>query len=69
MHTKTQNPNEMMVQCENVFQKNTFVTLPNLEFGFYDAAARFNGMKASVLIYEKLNFAPGRIDTKGLQKT
>ena len=51
------------------YSKKILVTLPNLEFGFYDAAARFSGMKASVLIYEKLNFAPGCIDTKGLQKT
>ena len=36
--------------------KNTFVTLPNLEFGVCDGAAHCNvGMKASVLIYEKLN--------------
>ena len=39
--------------------KNTFVKLANLEFGVYDAVAHFNGMKASVLLYEKRNFAPG----------
>ena len=38
-------------------QKNTLVTLPNLEFGVYDGVAHCNiRMKASVLIYEKLNF-------------
>ena len=39
--------------------KNIFVTLPNLEFGVYHAAVHFDRMKASVSIYEKLNFAPG----------
>ena len=40
--------------------KNTFVTLPNLEFGVCDGAAHCNvGMKASVLIYEKLNWTQG----------
>ena len=34
-----------------------FVTLPDLELGVYDGVAHCNiGMKASVLIYEKLNF-------------
>ena len=45
----------LMVQCGNVFQKNTFVTSPNLEFDLYDGVAHCNiRMKASVLIYEKL---------------
>ena len=48
--------------------KNTFVTLANLEFGVYDAVAHFNGMKASVLLYEKLNFAPGVYMLKGCEK-
>ena len=35
----------------------------------YDAVANFNiGMKASVLIYEKLNFAPGVHILKGCNK-
>ena len=38
--------------------KNTFATLPNLEFGAYDGVVHCNiRMKASVLIYEKLNFS------------
>ena len=46
-----------MVQSGNVFQKNTFATLPNLEFGVYDGVAHCNiRLKASALIYEKLNF-------------
>ena len=58
-----------MAESGNVFQKNTFVTLPSLEFGVYDAAAHFNiGMKASVLIYEKLNFLPGVNMVKGCKK-
>ena len=48
--------------------KNTFVTLPNLEFGVYDAGRYFNiGMKASVLIYEKLNFGSGVYMLKGFK--
>ena len=48
----------LMVQSGNVFQKNTFVRLPNLEFGVHDGLAHCTNirMKASVLIYEKLNF-------------
>ena len=47
----------------------TFVTLPNLEFGIYDAVANFNiGMKTSVLIYEKLNFVPGVHMLRGCNK-
>ena len=37
--------------------KNNVVKLPNLEFSVYDGVAHCNiRMKASVLIYEKLNF-------------
>ena len=37
--------------------RNTFVRLPNLEFGVYDDVAHYNiRMKASVLISEKLKF-------------
>ena len=60
MHGKTQNANESFngTIWERI-PKNTFVTLPNLEFGVYDGVAHCNiRMKASVLIYEKLNFVP-----------
>ena len=41
------------------YSKNTSTALTNLEFNIYDAVAHFNiGTKASVLIYEKHNFAP-----------
>ena len=56
MHGKTQNANESFngTIWERI-PKNTFVTLPNLEFGVYDGVAHCNiRMKASVLIYEKL---------------
>ena len=55
---KTQNTNESFNGAiwEHIL-KNTFVALPNLEFGAYDGVAHCNiRMKASVLIYEKLNF-------------
>ena len=60
MLSKSQNANESfngtIWEC---IPKNTFVTLPNLEFGVYDGVAHCNiRMKASVLIYEKLNFIP-----------
>ena len=61
LHDKTQNANESFNgTIRERIPKNTLVTLRNLEFGVYDAVAHFSiGMKASVLIYEKLNFAPG----------
>ena len=50
-------------------QKNTLVTLPNLEFGVYDGVAHCNiRMKASVLIYEKLNFVSVVYMLKGFKK-
>ena len=50
-------------------QKNTLVTLPNLEFGVYDGVAHCNiRMKASVLIYEKLNFVSVAYMLKGFKK-
>ena len=58
MHGNTQNANESFngTVWERI-PKNTFVTLPNSEFGVYDCVAHCNiRMKASVLIYEKLNF-------------
>ena len=70
MHDKTQNANESfngtIWEC---IPKNTFATLPNLEFGVYDGVARYSiRMKASVLIYEKLNFVPVVYMLKGLKK-
>ena len=55
---KTQNTNESFNGAIwEYILKNTFVLLTNLEFGAYDGVARCNiRMKASVLIYEKLNF-------------
>ena len=59
----------LMVQSLNVFQKKTFVTLPNLEFGIHDSVAHCNiRMKALVLIYEKLNFVPVVYMLKGFKK-
>ena len=58
---KTQNTNEgFTVRIWERILKNTFVTLPSLEFGVYDAVSHFSiEMKASVLVYEKLDFVPG----------
>ena len=70
MHGKTQNANESFngTIWERI-PKNTFVTLPNLEFGVYDGVAHCNiRMKASVLIYEKLNFIPLVCMPKGFKK-
>ena len=67
---KTQNANE----CFNGtiwerISKNAFVTLPYLEFGVYDGAAHCNiRMKASVLIYEKLNVVSVVQMLKGFRK-
>ena len=58
----------LMVQSGNVFQK-TLVTLPNLEFGLYDGVARCNiRLKASALIYEKINFVSVVYMLKGFKK-
>ena len=60
MHGKTQNANESFngTIWEGI-PKNPFVTIPNLEFGVYDGVAHCKiRIKASVLIYEKLNFVP-----------
>ena len=70
MHGKTQNANESFngTIWERI-PKNTFVTLPNLEFGVYDGVAHCNiRMKASVLIYEKLNFVSVVYMLKGFKK-
>ena len=66
---KTQNANESFngTIWERI-PKNTFVTLPNLEFGVYDGVAHCNiKMKASVLIYEKINFVPVVYMLKGFK--
>ena len=53
-----------------MYSKNTFITLPNLEFGVYDGVAHCNiRMEASVLIYEKLNFVPVIYMLKEFKKT
>ena len=60
LHGKTQNANESFngTICQRI-PKNTFVTLPDLEFGVCGGVAQCNiRLKASVLIYEKLNFIP-----------
>ena len=70
MHGKTQNANESFngTIWERI-PKNTFVTLPNLKFGVYDGVAHCNiRMKASVLIFEKLNFVPVVYMLKGFKK-
>ena len=70
MHGKTQNANESFngTIWERIL-KNTFVKLPNLKFGVCDAVARCNiRMKASVLIFEKLNFIPVVYMLKGFKK-
>ena len=57
LYGKTQNANESFngTIWERI-SKTIFVILRKLEFGVYDAVANFIiGMKASVLIYEKLN--------------
>ena len=46
--------------------KTHYVSLTHLEFGVYDAVANLNiGMKASILIYEKLGMIPGVFTLKG----
>ena len=68
---KTQNANESFNGAiwERI-SKNTFVTLPYLEFGVYNGVAHCNiRMKASVLIYKKLNFVSVGIYAKGIQTT
>ena len=70
MHGNTQNANESFngTVWERI-PKNTFVTLPNSEFGVYDCVAHCNiRMKASVLIYEKLNFVSVAYMLKGFKK-
>ena len=67
---KTQNANESFNGTTwECIPKNTFVTLPNLEFGVYDGVGHCNiGMKASVLIYDKLIFISVVYMLKGFKK-
>ena len=61
LHGKTQNANESFnTMIWNRIPQDTFVSLPSLQFGVYNAVSNFNiGMKASVLTCEKLGFHPG----------
>ena len=70
LHCKTENANESFNgTIWELIPKMTFVTLPNIEFGVYDAVANFNiGIKASVLIHGKLNFVPGVHMLRGCNK-
>ena len=70
MHRKTQNANESFNgTIWKRIPKNTFVTLPNLEFGVYDGVAHYNiTLKASVFVYEKLNFVSVVYMLKGFKK-
>ena len=66
---KTHNAKSFIGTTWERIPKNTFVTLPNLEFGVYDGVAHCNiRMKASVLIYEKLNFVSVVYMLKGFKK-
>ena len=63
LHGKTQNTNESFngLSIWERIPKSNYVSLRNLEFGVNDAVAYFNiGMKASILIYEKLAMIPGK---------
>ena len=49
--------------------KTRYVSLTQLELGFYDPVANFNIVKkASVLIYEKMNLIPGKFTLQGCDK-
>ena len=67
---KTKNANESFNgTIREHIPKNSFVTLPNLEFAVYDGVAHCNiRMKASVLIYEKPNFVSVVYMLKGFKK-
>ena len=69
LHGKTQNANESFngTIWERI-PKNTFVTLPNLEFGVYDGLAHCTNirMKASVLIFSIYSCG---IHAKGIEKS
>ena len=42
----------LIVQSGNVFQKNTFVTLPYLEFGVYNGVAHCNIRMKAINLWE-----------------
>ena len=67
---KNQNANECFNgTIRERIPKNTSNALPNLEIDVYDPVAHFNtGIKASVLIYEKHDFAPEVYMLKGWKK-
>ena len=62
LHGKTQNQNESFnSMIWDRIPKTRYVSLTQLELGFYDPVANFNIVKkASVLIYEKMNLIPGK---------
>lgn len=67
---KNQNANEIF-NCTlwKCAPKNSLVAVPNLEMSLCHAVAHFNiGMKASVLIIDKLNFASNVYKLKGCKK-
>ena len=66
LHGKTQNQNEAFnALIWERLPKTTYVALPSMKLGTYDAIAHFNiGKKSSCLIYEKLGMIPGRYTTK-----
>ena len=70
LHGKTQNANESFNgKIWDRIPKSAYVSLDNLKFGVYDAVANFNiGMKATVLIYEKLNMIPGVYTLQGCRQ-
>ena len=70
LHGKTQNANENFngTICQRI-PKIFLLHYLIFVFDVYDTVAHFNiGIKASVLIYEKHNFAPGVYMLKGCKK-
>ena len=67
LHGKTQNQNESFNRTVwDRLPKSKFCTLPQLQFGIYDAVSNFNiGRKASVLTFEKMGMVPGHYMLKG----
>ena len=70
LHGKTQNQNESFnSMIWDRIPKTRYVSLTQLELGFYDPVANFNIVKkASVLIYEKMNLIPGKFTLQGCDK-
>ena len=70
LYGKTQNAsessNETIWEC---IPKNNFLTLSDPEFGVYDVAAHFNiEIKASGLVYAKIDLVPGVYMPNGCKK-